>query len=76
MHGHLIGAAGSLELALAALAIERRCAPPSINLEDPDPACALDLVRDKPHTGRIRAALSNSFGFGGSNAVLVVTEPS
>jgi 3-oxoacyl-[acyl-carrier-protein] synthase II len=76
MHGHLIGAAGSLELALCALAIERRSAPPGINLEDPDPACALDLVRDKPHEGRIRAAVSNSFGFGGSNAVLVVTEPS
>ena len=75
MHGHLIGAAGSLELALAALAIERRSAPPGVNLEDPDPACALDFVRDKPHEGRIRAAVSNSFGFGGSNAVLVVAEP-
>lgn len=76
MHGHLIGAAGSLELALSALAIERRSAPPGINVEDPDPACGLDLVRDKPHEGRIRAALSNSFGFGGSNAALLVTEPS
>jgi 3-oxoacyl-[acyl-carrier-protein] synthase II len=75
MHGHLIGAAGSLELALCALAVERRSAPPGINLEDPDPACSLDLVRDKPHEGRIRAAVSSSFGFGGSNAVLVVAEP-
>jgi 3-oxoacyl-[acyl-carrier-protein] synthase II len=76
MHGHPIGAAGSLELALCALAIQRRAAPPGINLEDPDPACALDLVRDKACEGRIRAAVSNSFGFGGSNAVLVVAEPS
>ncbi len=72
MHGHLVGAAGALELAITLLALEKRRLPPTANLTVPDPACDLDCV---PCEGRpapeIEYALSNSFAFGGSNAVLV-----
>ena len=71
MTGHLLGGAGGLEAGIMALAVERQVAPPTINLHHPDPDCDLDYV---PHTGRpmaIRYALSNSFGFGGTNATLL-----
>lgn len=72
-HGHLLGAAGGLEAVIAALAIQEDIVPPTLNLDDPDPACeGLELV---PHTARERAtnvALSNSFGFGGTNVTLVL----
>ena len=71
MTGHLLGAAGGLEAGITALAIKHQIAPPTINLENPDPACDLDYV---PHTARpmkIRYALSNSFGFGGTNGTLL-----
>lgn len=72
MHGHLLGAAGSLEAALCALALRDGVLPPTINLDDPDPECDLDYV---PHTARrlaVEHAMSNSFGFGGTNAALVL----
>jgi len=73
MHGHLVGAAGAMELGLTLMAVARGKLPPTANLTDPDPECDLDFV---PGCGReapgLEYALSNSFGFGGSNASLVV----
>ena len=74
MTGHLLGAAGGLEAGITALAIRHQIAPPTINLDHPDPACDLDYV---PHTARpmaIRYALSNSFGFGGTNGTLLMKQ--
>ena len=71
MTGHLLGGAGGLEAGISALAVHNQTAPPTINLLNPDPDCDLDYV---PHTGRkmpITYALSNSFGFGGTNATLL-----
>ncbi len=71
MTGHLLGAAAGIEAVFTTLAIHHQIAPPTINLHQPDPQCDLDYV---PHIGRpmaIRAALSNSFGFGGTNSTLV-----
>jgi 3-oxoacyl-[acyl-carrier-protein] synthase II len=69
--GHLLGAAGALEALLSVLALETGTLPPTINLENPDPECALDHVAGKPRAARARVALSNSFGFGGVNAALL-----
>lgn len=71
MTGHLLGAAGGIEAIFSALAIRDQVAPPTINLDNPDPDCDLDYV---PHTARamkIDVVMSNSFGFGGTNASLV-----
>jgi 3-oxoacyl-[acyl-carrier-protein] synthase II len=72
MHGHLVGAAGALELAITVLALQQRRLPPTANLTVPDPGCDLDCV---PCRGReapgLEYALSNSFAFGGSNAALI-----
>ena len=70
--GHLLGAAGALEALLCIRAIQENLAPPTINLEDPDPDCALDHVANTARETRIDVALSNSFGFGGTNASLVL----
>ncbi len=76
MHGHLMGAAGAVEFAVAVLAVARGAIPPTANLRVPDADCDLDYV---PKTGRdgarVRAAMSNSFAFGGSNAVLIARAP-
>jgi 3-oxoacyl-[acyl-carrier-protein] synthase II len=69
--GHLLGAAGALEALLCVLALETGTLPPTINLENPDPECALDHVAGKPRAARARVVLSNSFGFGGVNAALL-----
>jgi len=72
MTGHLLGAAGGIEAGFSVLAIRDGVVPPTINLDNPDPECDLDYV---PHTAReadIRVALSNSFGFGGTNATIIV----
>jgi len=74
-YGHALGASGAIEAAICALAIERRWLPPTLNLERPDPACDLDCL---PRDGRVAApdvVLSNSFGFGGINATLVLRRP-
>lgn len=72
MTGHLLGAAAGLEAVLCIRALEEGLLPPTINLEDPDPECALDHVDGKARPAEIHVALSNSFGFGGVNAALVL----
>jgi 3-oxoacyl-[acyl-carrier-protein] synthase II len=72
MTGHLLGAAGGLEAGIAALAVHHQIAPPTINLETPDPECDLDYVPNVKRPMAIRHVLSNSFGFGGTNAALIL----
>ncbi len=69
--GHLLGAAGGVEAVFTALAIRDQIAPPTINLNDPDPECDLDYVPNEARKMIIRSAISNSFGFGGTNGSLV-----
>ncbi|MCH7709140.1 MAG: beta-ketoacyl-ACP synthase II [Myxococcales bacterium] len=71
MTGHLLGAAGAVEALLCIRALETGVLPPTINLEKPDPECDLDHVANKARQLRIQVALSNSFGFGGTNATLI-----
>jgi 3-oxoacyl-[acyl-carrier-protein] synthase II len=73
MMGHSLGAAGAIECAATALAIQRQIAPPTINYQKPDPDCDLDYVPNEARPRRIHAALSNSFGFGGHNVCLALT---
>jgi 3-oxoacyl-[acyl-carrier-protein] synthase II len=70
MTGHALGAAGAIESAYTVLAVARSMLPPTINYERPDPSCDLDYVPNRPRPARIRLALNNSFGFGGTNATL------
>jgi len=72
MTGHLLGAAGGLEAGITALAVHHQLAPPTINLDNPDPACDLDYAAHKMRPMPIRYALSNSFGFGGTNGTLLL----
>ncbi|MDQ3401876.1 MAG: beta-ketoacyl-[acyl-carrier-protein] synthase family protein [Actinomycetota bacterium] len=72
--GHLLGGAGAVEAAITALSISTGRVPPTLNLDDPDPACDLDHVRGGPRTLPLRAALSNSFAFGGHNVSLLLGE--
>ena len=74
MTGHLLGGAGGLEAGISVLAIRDQIAPPTINLDNPDPACDLDYVPNHARPMRIRYALSNSFGFGGTNGALIFKE--
>ncbi len=74
MTGHLLGGAGAIELAACALAIRDGKIPPTINLDNPDPECDLDYTAHVAKEKRVRVAVNNSFGFGGHNATLVVTE--
>ena len=72
MHGHLLGAAGALELVATLLAVENRMLPPTINLHVPDPQCDLDYIAQGARAADgLEFAMSNAFAFGGSNAVLV-----
>ena len=71
MIGHLLGAAGGIEAVFCALALTDGVAPPTINLRDPDPECDLDYVANESRPIKLRAAMSNSFGFGGANATLL-----
>jgi beta-ketoacyl-acyl-carrier-protein synthase II len=73
--GHLIAAAGAVELAICALAIDRGEMPINANLKDPDPDCDLNFVLGVPRKQRVRMTLSNSFGFGGSNSCVVLRHP-
>ena len=72
MIGHLIGAAGAVELIATTLALEHQCIPPTINYEIPDPACDLDYVPNVARKATLDFALKNSFGFGGKNSALVI----
>ncbi|WKZ11255.1 MAG: beta-ketoacyl-ACP synthase II [Gammaproteobacteria bacterium] len=69
--GHLLGAAGAVEAVFTVLAIRDQAAPPTINLDNPDPACDLDYVPNQAREMRIDAAISNSFGFGGTNGTVI-----
>jgi len=71
MTGHLLGAAGGLEAGISALAVHHQMVPPTINLDHPDPECDLDYVPHKSRAVAMDYALSNSFGFGGTNAALL-----
>jgi 3-oxoacyl-[acyl-carrier-protein] synthase II len=70
MTGHLLGAAGGVEAALTALALHHGIVPPTINVEHQDPECDVDVVPNQAREVPIKAAISNSFGFGGTNAVI------
>lgn len=70
--GHLLGASGGVELVLSVLALRDNVVPPTINLDHPDPACDLDYTPHHPRERRLDAAMSNSFGFGGHNASVIV----
>jgi 3-oxoacyl-[acyl-carrier-protein] synthase II len=74
MTGHLLGGAGGLEAGITVLAIRDQVAPPTINHEEPDPECDLDYVPNQARPMRIEYALSNSFGFGGTNGCLIFKE--
>jgi 3-oxoacyl-[acyl-carrier-protein] synthase II len=74
MTGHLLGAAGGIELAACALAIKHGVIPPTINLDNPDPECDLDYVPNTAREAKVKIALSNSFGFGGHNSSVVIRE--
>src|SRR5947209_4609708 len=75
VHAHLLGAAGAMEAAACVLAIDRGLIPPTINLDEQDPECDLDYVPNRARPATIDVAISNSFGFGGHNATLVVRRP-
>lgn len=72
MTGHMLGASGGIEAAFTALSIRDQIAPPTMNLQEPSPECDLDYVPNKARKMEIRAAVSNSFGFGGTNGVIVM----
>jgi nodulation protein E len=72
LHGHAMGASGAIEIASSLLALRDGFLPPTINLDAPDPACDLDYVPNEAREARVTAFLSNSFGFGGMNAVVAV----
>ena len=71
MTGHLLGAAGAIEAIITILALRDQVAPPTINLDNPDDECDLDLVPNVPRKAEFEYALSNSFGFGGTNGSLI-----
>jgi len=71
MTGHLLGGAGGLEAGISTLILRDQIIPPTINYENPDPECDLDYVPNQARRAEIQCALSNSFGFGGTNAALV-----
>jgi 3-oxoacyl-[acyl-carrier-protein] synthase II len=73
MTGHLLGASGALEGIISALAIVNNTLPPTINYETPDPVCDLDYVPNQPRKTIVNNVMSNSFGFGGHNATLIMS---
>lgn len=75
MTGHLLGASGALEAMICTLAIRDQIMPPTINYETPDPDCDLDYVPNTCRPGELRHVMSNSFGFGGHNATIILSQP-
>ena len=73
MTGHLLGAAGAIEATFTALAIRDGMVPPTINLDNPDEVCDLDYVPHKARAMKVSVALSNSFGFGGTNGSILLS---
>jgi 3-oxoacyl-[acyl-carrier-protein] synthase II len=72
MHGHLLGAAGALEFVIAIAAMERAVIPPTMHLDEADASCDLDYVAGAARSGvKLQSVMSNSFAFGGTNAVLI-----
>jgi 3-oxoacyl-[acyl-carrier-protein] synthase II len=71
MTGHLLGGAGGLEAGITILSLQHQMVPPTTNLDDPDPACDLNYIANKPQSAQVEVALSNSFGFGGTNGALI-----
>jgi len=74
MLGHLLGAAGAVEMAICLKAMEENIIPPTINLENPDPECDLDYTPNQPREKEIQTVMNNSFGFGGHNCSLIATK--
>lgn len=74
MTGHLLGAAGGIEAVFSVLALKNQSVPPTINLDNPDPECDLDYVPHEARDVAMKHALSNSFGFGGTNATLIFSQ--
>ena len=72
MTGHLLGAAGGVEAVFSAMSVSTNLMPPTINLDTPDPDCDLDYIPNKARSGIVNVAMSNSFGFGGANAVIII----
>jgi 3-oxoacyl-[acyl-carrier-protein] synthase II len=75
MMGHSLGAAGAIEAVFSVLAIQHQFLPPNINYEEPDPAWSVNIVANEAREARVRCVLSNSFGFGGTNASIVLKKP-
>jgi len=75
MTGHLLGAAGGIEAAFSVLAVHNGVVPPTINIENQDPECDLDYVPNEARDADIKVAVSNSFGFGGTNGTLIFRKP-
>ena len=73
MTGHLLGASGALEALICTKIINEGVIPPTINYETPDPECDLDYVPNQPRKAQVHHTLSNSFGFGGHNATLIIS---
>ena len=74
MTGHLLGAAGGIEAVITVLAVAKGVCPPTINLETPDPECDLDYTPNHARSKELNVTLSNSFGFGGHNSVLIMAK--
>ena len=74
MTGHLLGASGAIEALLCVKALEKNILPPTINYETPDPECDLDYVPNKPRKKELTHVMSNSFGFGGHNATIIISK--
>jgi len=75
MTGHLLGGAGGIESVYTVLSIDKEVIPPTINYETPDPECDLDYVPNTPRKLKVRSAITNSFGFGGTNATILFRQP-
>ena len=74
MTGHLLGASGALEAVICVKALQDETVPPTINYENPDPECDLDYVPNQARSVKIRNIMSNSFGFGGHNATIILSQ--